>query len=586
MAQLDEYMKDAEENNLGKDAVNEAKKQAEGQAKKQVKKQVSGLRKRVMTKFFPGAEGAKKTAKKTVKTGAKKVLKAGAGAAKSAGAFLLSNPVGWVATGCIVAGTFFLIDKVNADYQNMVVQEASSELIESRQDGSGMSTELTEDGVAVLMSGCPDEKDTASVGEIDSDASMEANAKAVYSVFKAYGLTDECIAGILSNLQVEASVDPTTIEGIYNEPHTIGTRKKAAFENLSNYTSGKLFGLYAKSGIGINKGAYKASDGKYYCGIGMVQWTGPGAYQMLSVGKDTGYEWYSLEYQLAYMVSDAHYRPGFFAEWKAHPSANASDAGTYFAHKYEGNTKLAQGARREKAEAWLAKMSSWQVDTSYYDSVVNLSTNMGGVAADAAMAQAQDNCPEEIGAYDNSSIAAAAVSYAYPKKAQGKKNNGTALYQQVHKAIFPGDPWFMSCDRSVACAIRWSGSDDTFPPGNTDAQYDYMLSSPKWQSVGKTDSVAVSDLQPGDIFILNGHVFMFTGPELIQQIHGKKADANSDSVSGSLNSRSPGCGNDSSSIIGRGGQDWSGRGLYEVFRCIQPDHSPKYQNAGGSAVLE
>ena len=578
MANLDEHIREAEQDDLGTKMAQEAK----GKVKNQAKQGIRGIGRHAASRFKKSAAG--QAVKKGMKAGRKALFKAGAGAAKSALSFLASNPAGWIVSGCLIVGGLTLAGKLES-YQDQAAREVSSH-IEEGTGADGTSEYLTEDGVVVLMSDCPEEKEAAA-GDIDTDMTMEANARMLYSVFKGYGLTDECIAGMLGNFQVEGSIDPTTLEGIYTEPHQIGKRKKAALENLNSYTSGKLFGLYAKCGIGINRGAYKASDGKYYCGLGLVQWTGPGAYDFLSVGRQSGQEWYSMEYQLAYMLSDAHYRPGFFANWKANPSGSAEEAGTYFAHKYEGNTKLAQNERREYAEAWLSKMSSWTIDEALNESIVSLSGVMGAAAADMAMGERKDNCPEDVGAYDNSSIASAAVSYAYPTKAQGKKNNGTALYQQVHRNIFPGDSWFMSCDRSVACAIRWSGSDDTFPPGNTNNQYDYMQASPKWQSIGKTGSLSMDALQPGDIFILDGHVFMFTGAEIIQQIHGSKAEANSDSVSGSLNDRSPGCGNDSTDIIVRkGGQDWSGRGQYEVFRCILPDQSQTYANAGGSAALK
>lgn len=581
MAQLDEYIKDAEDNNLGKEVADKAA----GETKKQLKKAGKKMSKDIQD--MTGITALKKKAKAAAKKGVKKGVKAGLAAAKTGLSALMSTPMGWVVIIAAVVGTMVVVGMIDNKRQEKLIKEVSSELITTEQDGSGITETLTEEGIAVLMGDCPEvKKGSVEAGAVDTNAAMEANARKIYSIFKSYGLNDECIAGILGNMTVEGSIDPTTVEGVYDEPYQIGPKKQGAVDSLDSYTTGTLFGLYASSGISINQSAYQASDGKYYAGIGLVQWTGPAAYQLLSVGSGTGQAWYSMEYQLAYMLSDAHYRPGFFADWKANLSTSVSDGCYHFSAGYEGNTVMAQAERQAAAADWFSKMSSWSVDTAYYDSVLNLSKSMGGAAADTAKGQAAKNCNSSLGAYDNSSIASAAVSYAYATQDEGLGNNGTALYQRVHENIFPGDSYFMSCDRSVACAVRWSGSDDDFPAGPTDTQYDHMIASPKWESVGMAGNLSASDLQPGDIFILDGHVFMYVGTEAVQAVHADKADPASDSVSGSLDERSPGCGTDASSILSRGGEDWSGRGQYEVFRCVQPDHSELYKDAGKSSILD
>ena len=434
------------------------------------------------------------------------------------------------------------------------------------------------------MSDCPELVKKES-GEVDEDAMMLKNAQSIFSVFKSYGLSDECISGILGNMSVEGGIDPTAMEAIYDEPQQMGPKKTEANADLDAHTQNVVFPAYASAGVSINKDAYRADDGKYYCGLGLVQWTGPGAYQMISVGKSTGAQWYQMEYQLAYMLSDAHYRPGFFADWKKNPSGSPSDAALFFAAKYEGNTIMAQDERCAAAQDWYEKMASWEVNDAYYQSVLALSNSMGGVASDDDIGNRADNCGTND-AYNNSSMASAAVSYAYATQEQGNGNNGTSLYQTVHDNIFPGDPHYMSCDRSVACAVRWSGSDDEFPAGPTGTQLSYLMSSPKWKNLGDSASVTMDQLQPGDIFCLDGHIFMYTGKVLIQQIHGSAAAESSDSVSGSFEERSPGCGNDATDIIvNRNGQDWIGRGTYQIFRCVQPDQSDTYKNAGSSSAV-
>lgn len=577
MSHLDDYIKDAEQNNLGNDVKQEVKKQAKKQIKKPIKKAMKRLKNRILDAL--GITHLKKMAKQ----GAKKVLKAGmhaAGAAlKSFLTFLVSNPLGWIIGIILIAGGVALATQLSEQDGKEVAA-----LFNEEEQGSTVGG-LSDEEIAVLLSDCPElvKKDA---GAVDEDAAMLKNAQAIYSVFKSYGLSDECISGILGNMSVEGSIDPTAIEAIYDEPQQMGPKKTEANADLDAHTQNVVFPAYANNGVSINKDAYKGDDGKYYCGLGLVQWTGPGAYKMMAVGASTGAQWYQLDYQLAYMLSDAHYRPGFFAKWKASPSSSPSEAALHFAKDYEGNTIMAQDKRCAAAEDWYSKMANWEVNDAYYQSVLALSNSMGGVASDNEIGDRADNCGTND-AYNNSSIASAAVSYAYPTQAQGNGNNGTTLYQTVHDNIFPGDPYYMSCDRSVACAVRWSGSDDEFPAGPTGTQLSYLMSSPKWKHLGDSASVSMEDLAPGDVFCLEGHIFMYTGTELIQQIHGSAAAETSDSVSGSFEERSPGCGNDTTDIVvNRNGQDWSDRGTYQVFRCIKPDNSSTYKNAGSSSAVD
>lgn len=568
-------MKEAEEDNLGKDMTNAAKGAVKKAAKKPVKKAMKRAKDRIMD--VTGANVLKASAK----NGAKAAIKAVLNLVKTG---LSKNPVAWVLWAVLVIGCVILISAegdTSSDSSQEAIIATSGEVSSSEEvPGSG---QLSDDEVIILMSDCPET--TVEAGEVDEDAATSRNAQQLYSVFKSYGLTDECIAGILGNLSVESGIDPTGVEGIYDEPFQMGPRKQEALADLDTYVVNVLFPLYESNGVSISQSGYQGTDG-YYCGLGLIQWTGPGAETFLRVADSLSYQWYTMNFQLAYMVCDSQYRPGFFTEWKENPSATPEEAATKFAHDYEGNTRMAQEERQAAARDWYEQMSSWSVDEALANSVLALAGNMGGIADDDAIGESADKCKTNS-AYDNSSIASAAVSYAYATQAEGNGNNGTELYQRVHDYIFPGDSYYMSCDRGVACAVRWSGSDDEYPSGPTNSQYDYLIASPKWESLGMAGDLTMEDLLPGDVFILDGHTFLYTGSEIIQSVHGENADPSYDSVSASYGERSPGCGADASQILARGGVDWdSSRGQYEVFRCVQPDNSTTYQNAGSDSVME
>jgi len=184
----------------------------------------------------------------------------------------------------------------------------------------------------------------------------------------------------------------------------------------------------------------------------------------------------------------------------------------------------------------------------------------------------------------NASIADAAVSLAHENIAVATPDtgpnggNGTDVYVKIKDQIFPGDPYYQSCDRAAATAIRWAGADDTFPAGNTGVQLIYLFNSDKWQYVPARSE---SDLMPGDILIMDGHVIIYTGNEAIRK---KFPNAPSDYVvvHGSIGSRDNPFENDSNrgpaagplygvTFVENGGD-------YYVFRNVAPEVESVYKH--------
>lgn len=427
----------------------------------------------------------------------------------------------------------------------------------------------------------------AKAAEIDANAVMLENAKKVYSVMKTFGLSDEQIAGMLGNWQIESGIDPTTIEGIYDETQNVqGPKHQDAMKDWDAYVRGPLSRIYAKNGKDYTQNSgYMASDGKKYPGIGLVQWTGGGAMNFLNFAKSLKKDWWTIDYQLAYMlakdVPTGQYGKKFWPTYKGQ-SGGAGANSTWFAQYFEGNTTMAIPERAAAAEKWLAQEKSWSVDANYGNSIIAMAKDLGDVATDGAVANKLKKCVRSMN-YDNSTLANAAVSYAYETQNEGNGNDGTPLYRRVHEVIWPGDQFFQSCDRGVSTAVVWSGTDEEFPKGSTTEQLGYLNTSDKWKKVGDSSNVKMDELMPGDVFCLNGHIFLYVGHEAVAAKYpntGPKID----SVSASLNERSPGCGNDANDIIERlHGSDWIGRGVYQIFRCSKPDGGTKYKDAGAGA---
>lgn len=421
--------------------------------------------------------------------------------------------------------------------------------------------------------------------DLGADASMLKHAQLAYSFYSTYGAPDEHIAGILGNWTHESGIDPTSIEGIYTEKYSVdGSRKASAVADLNSYTLNKLFPMYANSGLSINQNAYKAGDGKYYCGLGLGQWTGPRALHLIETAVSADMPWYSMELQLIFSISTDSGK-STLDNWFSKPEANPSTAAEYFMRNWEGIVNGTLSGRQQKAEEWYAMMGEWVADVDYANSLIELAGVVKLEASGDAVKDALNDCQSERKKYDNSSIAHAAVQYAYTNYEDSKKDNGTTLYQTVHDVVYPGDPYYASCDRGTAVAVKWSGYDVSFPAGACSTQYSYCMSSPKWQKI--TWNGNQNKLEPGDVLICNScHTLMYVGQEVIREVWGDdvidalpKYGNTVAFVEASYGNRSPGLvplwGNYVNGSANGSGHVHS----FAAFRCIDPDRSDIYDHA-------
>ena len=209
---------------------------------------------------------------------------------------------------------------------------------------------------------------------------------------------------------------------------------------------------------------------------------------------------------------------------------------------------------------------------------------------DRAANECRRFCPKS---YDNSSAAMAALSVAYSRDISydGSSGEGTKVFQEVWAKVDPGD-WIMrSCDRCVCVFVRWSGTDDDYPNGDTGQQNAYVIASDKWEEIPYERSMIDADgnstvLQPGDIWVESGHTSMYVGNELIKNFEFT-GDANvgpvapgAFSVSGSIGSYSD-MGGIGSKAPGVGFDDGLA-GTPRVFRCVNPTGADKSKWADGS----
>lgn len=406
-------------------------------------------------------------------------------------------------------------------------------------------------------------------GFVDAGAETTANAQLIYGVLKAWGMGDENIAGILGNWDAESGIDPTGVETIFDERFHMGPRKLDA--QAKGFKIKLVNPSYAAT--------YPAID---LMGIGLGQWTNGRNTLLTDYAHSIGQPWYMLETQLGFMISkDDPWRVGQIEQMVANtnPGAGSVDGATeFFMTKWEG-LSLGVGnlaTRKSRASSWYAQMGGWEANAELANSILAQS----GVALDgadgAALREAMNKCISQKLDVDNSTLATAAVSYAWPYKEDSRRNDGTYMYVWLHEQIFPGDPYFASCDRSAATGVRWSGTDNTFPAGAVQQQINYVQTSSKWAQVpwGGDESL----LQPGDLLIRKdpsvSHIITYVGKEVPTQVWGVGAhEPDANIMHGSLsshNGRSPG--------LDRTYSGSQGTQTYTAWRSTGPEASPQYSS--------
>lgn len=112
----------------------------------------------------------------------------------------------------------------------------------------------------------------------------------------AYG-----IAGLVGNFIGESGINPFTFEAkTYWRDEGEDWRNDPTVETLFGSWSSFL-SLYS---IPLDENAYKGSDGRHYCGLGLGQWTGPRGEGLAKYGKENGKGWYSLQTQMEYAFKE------------------------------------------------------------------------------------------------------------------------------------------------------------------------------------------------------------------------------------------------------------------------------------------
>ena len=194
---------------------------------------------------------------------------------------------------------------------------------------------------------------------------------------------------------------------------------------------------------------------------------------------------------------------------------------------------------------------------------------------------------------DDVARTACRLSYSRGKFYNNGKYPGTKAYYKAWKAA--GSPNAnrragRTCGAGVATIYRSSGYDKTMT-STANASLNYLANSSKWTKVGtysKNKSLKENKLQPGDVLVRRGHIWMYVGSSIPKDIYKKeiKGKGVSGGDTGTPNGvwvsahlsihggAAPGIGDSSWSLA----NNPYGHTVY-IYRCTKPNNA-KYRHGG------
>ena len=158
------------------------------------------------------------------------------------------------------------------------------------------------------------------------------NEQRIWAYLVTHGMQPIGAAGFMGNWAVESQNNPKALEGWYHwDPNNVENDVvKQAWSNppesLDDYAINKLIPWYLSYRT-LNVEGYKNTDGYYYPGIGLAQWTGPRGKSFIDFAKENGGDFGDLKTQLDYWDKEmGGYKNARSAANSASTPAQAVDA--------------------------------------------------------------------------------------------------------------------------------------------------------------------------------------------------------------------------------------------------------------------
>ena len=321
------------------------------------------------------------------------------------------------------------------------------------------------------------------------------NQQKAYNYFAANGYSKEQAAGIVGNMIHESSVEPMLKEGDLS-----GTRTAASEVDRPG----------------------SADDWTH--GWGIVQWTP--ASKVITASRRLGItdgQIESLEYQLDFLkrqLAGESPVPEAKAGQELKAARSPEQAAVAFGRWYE----RFQGSENPNHERYAQrKTAARQVFTTFgADARVPVAAALGVGARAGGGAAAPGPAVHRAGARGGAGpggcgvvegdVVSTALALAWDTSGHGRSLGDAKPEYQAAMPKFNGataiDP-YSDCGVFVATVMAMSGVDKDYLRRGAGSQRQYVRGSPKYEVFENLDNV--SQLQPGDIFVHDGHTFIYTG---------------------------------------------------------------------------
>lgn len=269
----------------------------------------------------------------------------------------------------------------------------------------------------------------------DTSAKTLANAQIIYGVLSAWGMSDENVAGILGNWDMESGIDPTGVETITGEPFSVGPKKKEAESN--GFDVEKIDPDYADRFPGVD-----------LVGIGLGQWSNGRNTQLREYAKGSG-NWASLETQLGFMISKDS-GAQVIKNMISTPAGSPSAAAIHFHNHWELSADTSTAAREAAAVKWFARMGGWSKNQSLADSILAQSGSTLDDANVNRVSTAKENCLTGAGKAKLAGLKEGGLDLEEAEALMATyKSEGESVLVAAFGAGGPGDCGFGKSDNCV-----------------------------------------------------------------------------------------------------------------------------------------
>ena len=180
--------------------------------------------------------------------------------------------------------------------------------------------------------------------------SGDAINQAIWNHLRGMGMSPTSAAATMGVWKSESSLNPMNLEAWYVNKE----RSSAAMNDnslLSSYTTDVVFPAYANSNppISIDRNEYKGSDGRYYPGLGLAQWTGNRTKNLIDFSNANRLPWSNLDNQLAFFSKEMSERDKNLINTMNNSDINS--ATLRFADSFENNHMGDSGIKERRKNA-------------------------------------------------------------------------------------------------------------------------------------------------------------------------------------------------------------------------------------------